>query len=185
MHTKSADNCIADNDFEEAKYRYENTSPRWKEHWWETIVIIYKKCTELAKKYILDFKNKVILTGSVLCGLINNLTENFKKGTNICYLFKFYDNFGQIVFSKIGTTTRTVEKRAQEELRNYSKNFDVIGVTIDSAIDCGEVDPEGAESYCRAMFIKEYPNTFLKNDRFLGVDIPTERFNNLVASYLA
>jgi hypothetical protein len=31
----------------------------------------------------------------------------------------------------------------------------------------------------RALLIAEFPNTWHKNDRFFGVDIPTERFNTI------
>ena len=45
--------------------------------------------------------------------------------------------------------------------------------------DCGNVPAEAYESYLRALLIAEFPNTWHRNDRFFGVDIPTDRFCEL------
>ena len=182
---KSAKDYINDGDFEGALVRYETANFRWKEHWWDTLVEIYKNFKKWTKKYILDFKNKIVQIGEAITGIVYKINTLFDRGVKVCYLFKFWDSCGDIVFSKVGTTEVSVQSRATKELREYQKKFDVVGVSVESAIDCGDVDPEGAESYCRAKFIRKYPGTYLKNDRFLGVNIPVEDFNNLVADYLA
>lgn len=116
--------------------------------------------------------------------IVTKVKDLGKPGSEKCYLFKFYDFDKQILFSKVGTTTREVLTRAKEEFRNYSKQFNIGLVTIESVIDCGAVPAEGAESFCRAKFIKMFPNAFKKNDRFLNVDISTKDFNSIVSSYL-
>jgi hypothetical protein len=90
---------------------------------------------------------------------------------------KFYDVYNQLIFSKIGTTARNAIKRAKEHIDYYTKHgFDLGMVTIDSVEDCGNFPAEMVESFLRFAFIKEYPNTWQKNDRFFGVDIAIEDF---------
>ena len=172
--------------FEEAKSRYENTSRRWKNSWWSVICNIYDKCIEFRKKYELDKINCVIIERlkQIFEGIINKVQITFAKGTKKCYLFKFYDSNGELLFSKIGTTERTVEARIKEEMRTYKKSFDVCGAIIESVIDCKDIPAEGAESHLRGYFIKKYPNNYIKNDRFGYIDIDVNEFNEVVNNYL-
>ena len=172
--------------FEEAKERYENTTKRWKSSWWSVICNIYDKCAEWRKKYELDKINLVIIerVKRAFEGIINKVKITFAHGTKQCYLFKFYDRDGNLLFSKIGMTERTVEARLKEEIRNYKKSFDVCGVVVESVIDCKEIPAEGAESHLRGYFIKKYPQNYVKNDRFVGIDIDVNEFNEVVNNYL-
>ena len=103
----------------------------------------------------------------------------------LCYLYKFYNSEGELICSKVGTTTRLQEERLKEEITYYKKhNIPVESAKICSVIDCGELPAEGAESITRALFIRKYPSAFCKNDRFFGVDIPTKTFNKIVNDYL-
>ncbi len=126
---------------------------------------------------------------SVVKKIINGIVEKvpvlFAKGTKLCYLFKFYDSNGDLVFSKVGTTERAIKTRLNEEIRKYSKKFDIYGVEIESVIDCGDIPPEGAECHIKGYFIKKYPNAYAKNDRFLGINISVDEFNEQVNAYLA
>lgn len=102
-----------------------------------------------------------------------------------CYLFKFYDENSNIVFSKIGTTVREIRSRLNEEIKSYRKaGSNIYKAIVCSVFDCGELPAEGAESITRAEFIKQFPQAFRKNDRFEKIDIPTENFNKIVNSYL-
>ena len=108
------------------------------------------------------------------------LAETFEKGTQQIYLVKFYSATGKIVFTKIGTTKRYVETRIKEEIKYYQDrgiNFD--NVIIEKVIDCGEYEAEMVESYLRFRFIKKYRN-WMKNDRFLGINISEEEFTKEV-----
>ena len=101
------------------------------------------------------------------------------------YLYKFYDENGSLICSKVGTTTRLPEERLKEEITYYRKhNIPVANAKICSVIDCGELPAEGAESITRALFIRKSPKAFCKNDRFFGVDIATRTFNKIVQDYL-
>ena len=95
-----------------------------------------------------------------------------------------YEN-GELICSKVGTTTRLPEQRLKEEIRYYRDHgIEVDKAEICSVIDCGDIPAEGAESYTRAQYIRKFPTAFCKNDRFFGVDISTRTFNKFVAEYL-
>lgn len=130
-----------------------------------------------AKEY---FEKPIALVIQILCGDLG------KAKNEKCYLFKFYDNSDNLLFSKVGTTTRAVKTRLKEEIKAYRKSgFDIGKAEICKVIDCGDIPAEGAESFCRAVFIKQFPHTFKKNDRFMNVDIPTAEFTKIVKGYLA
>ena len=163
---------INDNDFEGALHRFETTNIRWKKHWWAALEEIYSKVKTLARKYILDTENMIVKVIKQVADTIISLVNNG-------------DEEGNLQFSKVGTTTRKVSQRLKEEIRSYRKNFSIGYAVIESVFNCGDLPAEGAESYCRAKFIKQYPHTFKKNDRFIGINIPVDDFNDIVKSYLA
>lgn len=151
---------------------------KWVDYTESTIKTYAKKFSDLVDKAKKTFYHVTKKVKTVLVG-----------GAQLVYLFKFYDSNGNLVCSKVGTTTRLPEQRMKEEIRNYkkSKNAKIATIThaeICSVIDCGSVPAEGAESVTRAYFIKKNPDKFVKNDRFIDVDIPTRTFNNIVNNYL-
>lgn len=173
--------CILHEDYEEAISRYETTTARWKNDWWETIVTIYNKCKEFTEKYILD-PIKKILKKKEKTFLIYNCEYKGDDNKDKCYLFKFYFA-NETSFSKIGTTTRPLEKRLFEEVKTYSKKFgEVVQVVVESVFECYSIISVGVESFLRGCLIRDYPNTFLANDRFM-TDVPKEKFDNYVVSF--
>lgn len=143
------------------------------------------------KKYVKKFKDLLNTARQFfekpLRDIVVVLCDNLgREKTEKCYLFKFYGENNTLLFSKIGTTTRSIMARLKEEIKGYQRSHFLINkVEICSVIDCGNIPAEGAESILRATFIKEFPNSFRKNDRFFGVDIPTETFKNIVEGYLS
>ena len=107
----------------------------------------------------------------------------FEKGTNQVYIIYFYGADGQIIYSKPGTTVRLIKDRIKEELTSYRKNG-VCSARLMRLWDCGEMPPEGLESNLRAHYIKKYPGTFVKNDRFAGVHADLDDADRLAAEYL-
>lgn len=140
------------------------------------------------KSYMYKFSHLLAeakkLFGKITVAIISKIEQLGEKGTEKCYLFKFY-NEEKILFSKIGTTTREILTRLKEEVKSYSKSgFKITKVIIEDVVDCGSIPAEGLESFCRAKFIRNYPNAFKKNDRFMEVDIPVEEFKRMTAMYL-
>lgn len=90
------------------------------------------------------------------------------NGDELLYLIRMYDRDDELMYSKVGTTTRSVEQRMIEHCRYYQKE-NIGKIIVDKVYNCNEVPAECFESYFRAYYIKKYPNTFKKNDRFKGV----------------
>lgn len=185
---KSAELCIYENDLDSAFSRYENTNKRWKNYWYETCLTIFNKSKKWANKYIIDTVNKTIakIKTSVSSQKIlwNTFKEEYKKGTQLCYLIELLGKNYNLMYSKIGTTTRSIDQRMKEHLRYYAKEG-VEYIRINKVWDCGEIDAEGFESYFRSVMIKKHHEAFKKNDRFIAMAIPIEYAEELFAQYQA
>ena len=198
MAKYSMEDCKENNLFEEAKERYETTSPRWKKSWWQVICDIWTRAGDWHEKYELDKIAKVIInkikdavnqakqvvtrTG---INIIERVATAFEAGTKLCYLFKFYDSNGDLIFSKVGTTERTIRQRLTEEIKYYRKRgIDVNYATVESVFDTGDLEPEGAQDFAKGYYTKKYKGHYMRNDRFT-CDINVEGFNKLIADYLA
>lgn len=83
------------------------------------------------------------------------------------YLIELLNARGELVWSKVGTTTRSTEKRMEEHLKYYFKDG-ITAIRVNKVWEC-DVNAEGFESFFRAYYIRKYPGTFQKNDRFRGV----------------
>lgn len=140
-------------------------------------IYIRKYMDELLQKAVELFAQ----ADTVITSKVEDLKDDVKEK---CYLFKFYTDEG-ILFTKVGTTKRTIMTRLNEELRTYKKSgFRITEVVIEAVVDCGLIPAEGLESFCRAAFIHLYPNNYKKNDRFMRVDVAVEDFNELTKMYL-
>ena len=147
---------------------------KWTSYAVSTVRSYCRKYRDLLDKAIATFYHITQKAKAVLRG-----------GRQLVYLYKFYDDKGELICSKVGTTTRLPEQRLKEEIRYYTKhNIPVADAKICSVIDCGAIPAEGAESVTRAAFIRKYPAAFHKNDRFFGVDIGAPTFNKIVNEYL-
>ena len=181
--------------FEDAKEKYENTSKSWKSRWWAVVCDVWENFTHWQDKYDLDMDAMAIVKKVVkrvskrakktYDDIIEKVPVVFAKGTKLCYLFKFYDDNDNLVYSKVGTTTQTIYTRLTRELHDYrAKGDNIKYATIESVFNTNEYYPEGAESIARAMFIKKFNKHFIKNDRFT-CDIDVNEFNAIVTQYLA
>lgn len=201
---KSAKRCIETNDFEEAVYRYNNTYKNWKDHWWETCVTIYDNCAEWAKKYIIDPIHRIIKKintwvrkETVCCNICNDdkdwLTWNkieinwacedkSNNGIQSCYLVEFLDENKNIIFSKVGTTTRKVYQRMKEECRQYTKKFPIRYCKINRVYILNK-PAEVLESAFRALYGNKYPDKYLRNDRFLDTVFDLEEADKIASAY--
>lgn len=139
------------------------------------------------KTYIKKYTDSLLEQAkNLFLKITKKIKTTLLAGRQLIYLFKFYTSNGEILFSKVGTTTKLPEDRLNQEIRYYrTHGLDVATTEICSVIDCGDIPAEGAESALRAYFIHKYPNTFHKNDRFFGLDIPTRTFNKVATHYLA
>lgn len=197
MSNKKMDWYIENNDFEGAVERLETTSARWKKSWYQVCATIFEACGEWAKKYVLcPAENAVKKVSQVLdrkskyqSRILKSSDCNYNfadvKGIEKCYLFEFFDKNGKSICSKVGTTTRKVVQRLREELN--SNTYIQMGAetaVIHRVYDCGEIPAEGLESYFRAAYIKKFPESFKKNDRFINAKFDLAEADKIAAKYL-
>lgn len=200
-NNKSYARCVAENDFLSALENLEHTSKRWASHWfnccleimandpgWQAQfepdadayefhpITIHGTTAQVQYRSIWYYNGKEIFTN----GKVDLLDEAVQK----CYLFRFFDTSGNLVCSKVGTTTKPVLVRIKSELREYEK-LDVVSCVIDRIYNCGQLPAEGMESYFRAEYIRRHPTAFRKNDRFFSVAFDLEEADRICSDYLA
>ncbi len=144
-------------------------------------IIIEKKVEEKPIEQKILFRNFKDGRPSVPMEFMPNCGENLKNEEAV-YFFKFY-NAKELEFNKIGTSAKDVVGRLRQEIGEYSKKFDIRKVEIHRIRPCGTIPAEGAESALRAELIRQYPTAFRKNDRFFGVDIAPEVFDEIVSRF--
>ena len=113
-----------------------------------------------------------------------SVETNHPEGSQLVYLVRLLDMDGELVWSKVGTTTRTIKKRMAEHLRYYRK-YGVTDIEVTRVWNCGNLPAEGLESEFRAKYMKKYPGTFRKNDRFAGVEFDLIEADKIADEYLA
>lgn len=187
---------IDNNDLEGAVDRLSATSGSWRKRWYDTCVTIYKSCDKWLKQYVFNpiecTVRKIAVIASRTVSVISDkiyVSEDCEslldKAKQKCYLFEFFDNDDNLICSKIGTTTGRVRKRLAQELRDKAyKDIGISKAIIHRVYDCGELPAEGLESYFRASYIKKYPNSFKKNDRFMKVKFDLAEADKIAKKYL-
>jgi hypothetical protein len=183
---------IDNNDFEGAYDRYLIATKNWKEYWFDVCKQIFEASKEWAKTYVIDPIAKTIQAKVKVPRIkreydinTNNL-DLLDKNDEKCYLFRFFDSQGNRICSKVGTTKREIIKRLKEELNSKTyKDMGAVSATIDRVYNCRKMPAEGLESYFRAEYIKRFPNSFRKNDRFMLVDFDLDEADKIVESYFA
>ena len=142
-----------------------------------------------ASRYAFKFvkKSAAMLGISIRPSIDWNDIEPIKvhKGEKIqqLYLIRLLDKDGDLIYSKVGTTTRSTQSRMKEHLRYYYDSG-VRSIEVTRLWNCGDMDAEGLESQFRAHYIKAYPGTFKKSDRFINVEFDLEEADRIAASYL-
>lgn len=142
---------------------------------------------DTARKYVARFVRKAVqavqATLPPRMRVEWNGIQKMGKGVQQCYLIRLLDRNKELIWSKVGTTKNPTQERMTEHLRYYAKDG-VKFVEVVRLWDCHGMDAEGAESEFRAHYIKKYPGTFRKNDRFTGVEFDLEEADRIMEKYL-
>lgn len=144
---------------------------------WDYIADAYR----IVKRFVKRVVSAVIPAVGVT---VNKADTEYPEGSQLVYLVRLLDRDNELVWSKVGTTTRSIKKRMAEHLRYYRK-YGVTEVQVTRVWNCGELPAEGLESEFRAKYMKKYPGTFRKNDRFAGVEFDLDEADKIVENYLA
>ena len=98
------------------------------------------------------------------------------------YLVKFYDDRGNFLVSKIGTTERKLKQRLKEHFRAGTP-YDKLGacyLEVDKVYSCPK-NPKGLESYIRGLLMLKYD--LVGNDQF-PYDLDWEDLEEEIQNYL-
>lgn len=183
---RTANECLMANDLDTAFERYQKTNARWKNYWYEVCETIFYRSKTWRNKYIISPVMKHIYKRGKI-----NYNEHiiwncekpvFEKGAEQFYAIRLVDKNFNLIYSKCGTTTRTIDARMKEHLRYYIKD-DVENIIIDFVMDCEKIPAEALESFFRAYGIKRNPKAFKKNDRFRGIEFSMEEIYKIIAKY--
>lgn len=181
----SAKEFIKYNDMKSAFEKWVKANKQWKAHWFKTCVTIFENSKKWAKDYFIDPICKTITKIKHSVSTDNIIWEcpqvKYPKDTELFYLIKCVDKNGNVIFSKVGTTTRTVQQRMKEHLKAY-KDLGVVKIIVNKVYDC-DVEAEGFESWFRAIYIRKYKGSFKKNDRFFCVDFDLEEADKIFKAY--
>lgn len=165
---------------------------------YEKMCVLYERfeCVREAWEWVADatrYAWKFVKKGVAMLGITihPNIDWNgiepikVRKGEKVqqLYLIRLLDKDGDLIYSKVGTTTRSTQSRMKEHLRYYYDNG-VRSLQVTRLWDCGDMEADGLESQFRAHYIKAYPGTFKKNDRFINVEFDLEEADRIAASYL-
>lgn len=183
---------VINNDLEGAVSRLNTTTPRWYDKWFEVCKEIYNANKKWAKLYIIDpiaktIKKLIVFPKTKKSGIDVAEGCSFEiAGTEKCYLIEFFDENDNSICSKVGTTTRTVLERIREELNSKTyKSMGAVRCVIHRIYDCGNIPAEGLESYFRAKYIRKYPESFKKNDRFINEKFDLKEADCIFSEYFA
>ena len=142
-----------------------------------TISNYYYKYSGLLQKAISLFE---IPAFGVYYTCANDLPADSEK----FYLLEAYDENKDLMFSKVGTTARPMQKRMAEHMQYYGKRLGVTSIRVLRVWDCGNLPAECFESFFRAYYIKKYSKAFCKNDRFFNVRFDLKEADRLFSEWI-
>lgn len=108
-----------------------------------------------------------------------------EKGKHVeqFYLIRLLDKDGELIYSKCGTTTVSTVTRMKQHLKYYY-DYGVRSIEVLRLWNCNDIPAEGLESKFRSMYIRRYPNSFKKNDRFTNIEFDLKEADYIVEEYL-
>ena len=148
----------------------------WGQKWVENY--IYDPLKHVVQRIVKIIKravNKVrqVVRGRIFTG-VNNIDWNGFAPIegNQFYLIDLLDDNGDLIWPKIGTTTRYTCERFKEHITpsKQSTSYSEHGISkikVRGLWDCGDIDPVEVESKVRSYLKRKYgEENYIKNDRF-------------------
>lgn len=185
--------CAEELDFVNAYNEYvrrknENLSESYIAKAWSAVTQLFDfykaKGAEWIRGFMINLHNRTVRAFTPKSLRVNGVEWNCEPITKDCeqlYLIELLNARGELVWSKVGTTTRSTEKRMAEHLNYYAK-YGITSIRVNKVWEC-DTDAEGFESFFRACYIRKYPGTFQKNDRFYQVNFDLDEAEKLFEKY--
>lgn len=177
---RSANDFIADGDFEGAKEKFDNANARWKSHWFNTCVTIAKQCGEWVTKYLID---PVRMTITAIGQHVKKRAPKENAKESHVYLIKMYDEDGDYRFLKGGKANDLKQRLSALGKYLYRRdNVQIAKVEIIKTWDLATNHlAEAFEQLLHATLSKKYKN--IPNDRYTPVELSAEEIAELDRKY--
>lgn len=177
------------NELEAMEIAYSNLQSRptssGRQYWFHKMLALYNanKVIQKVWNYIENARLLVNRFTRRVATIAYKVKHDYASGAQLVYLIRLLNDKNQLIWSKVGTTTRAIDTRMREHLRYYKK-AGVSKVEVDRIYDCGASPAEGLESEFRARYMRKYPGTFQKNDRFTSVEFDLSEADSIARNYL-
>lgn len=146
---------------------------------WDFIADAFKIVNRFVKKVVKKVSSR--RKGDIIFA---DGAEEMPDGIQQFYLIRLFNEDGDLVWSKIGTTARATYKRMREHMKYY-KESGITKIIVDKVWDCAPYTAEMVESYFRGVYMKRWNNLWKKNDRFIGVEFDLDEAEQLFATAIA
>lgn len=172
------------NDLEGCYQKYIDACDRWRDYWWEGVVIIFQKSNKWLAMYVLDTKNKKLLHISAHKTI---KIPRAVKGNSYVYITRLIDKYGHYKQLKAGKAN-SINERFSQILYTYyeSGNYTVDNLEL---IHYWALPSEqlaySFENLVHNYLSKHYRH--YRNDRYDPVELTTEDFielNNLYQVFI-
>lgn len=105
------------------------------------------------------------------------------NGVQQFYICRLLGEGGNLIYQKIGTTSRDTVKRMVEHIQRYWKEG-VRQCVVDKVYEVIGMDSDIVESHFRALYGKRYPEYFKRNDRFTKLVIGSHEADVEFANFM-
>ena len=105
------------------------------------------------------------------------------NGIQQFYICRLLGEGGNLIYQKIGTTSRDTVKRMVEHIQRYWKEG-VRQCVVDKVYEVVGIDSDIVESHFRALYGKRYPEYFKRNDRFTKLVISSHEADIEFANFM-
>lgn len=151
------------------------TASEWGEKWVEKYIYdptkhVVQRIIKATKKII--NKVRTVVNKQIFSSDSNIIWNGFApKEGNQFYLIELLRQMNEVIWPKIGTTTRNTALRFKEHIgskqpSSYS-DAGIDSIRVIGIWDCGDIDPVEVESKARSFLKKKYGEEhYIKNDRF-------------------
>lgn len=170
----SAQDYVQNGDIMGAYMRFQNTTTRYKDYWWEVIEKIFdtnKK--EYIYRFYLDKANRQVtkmrLTGTRADEYVH-YTDKTANANGCGVYFILHKSCLQNLWYKVGMTTQ-LRQRMRDLITKDYKKAEIDYALVEWFIPCASnMQAEAVEKYCQEYLIHHGGYGYIKNDRFTELE---------------
>ena len=168
---KSANDFIAEGDFEGAKEKFDKANSRWRGHWFNTCVTIAKQFGEWVTKYLIDPVNMTI---TAIGQYVKKRAPKVNEEESHVYLIEMYDEDGNHVYNKVGKANDLRQRLSTLSRQLYRRSgIQIARVEVIKTWTLATNHlAESFEQLLHSIMCKKYEN--IPNDRYTPISLSAE-----------